>query len=113
MAGRRVDYFMQLKNYLILIGTFWPLAGVCLAGLIASLLTGWKRWLMLFAGPVLFLLPCFLYFEELAYNGNMLFVAMMGIVFVAAYVYYPVLVIVGIISVTKDRQRGKESDSSP
>lgn len=102
---------MQFKNFLILIGTFWPLAGPGLAVFIASLLVGWERWLLLFTGPVLLLLPCYLYFEEIADNGNLLFVALMGVVFMLAFVYYPVLVIIGMVLMIKQRQHG-EGDGS-
>ena len=97
---------MQIKNILILIGTLWPVLGFCLALLIASVLSGWKRWLMLFAGPVIFLSPCYLFAEQIAYNGNMLFVALFAIVYLTAIVYYPVLLITGIVLLIKQRDRG-------
>ena len=97
---------MQLTNVLILMGTIWPVAGTGLAIFIAILLKGWKRWLMLFAGPPLLLMPCYFYAEQIAYNGNMLFVALMGIVLLMALVYYPVLVITGIVLMVRDRESG-------
>ncbi len=100
---------MQLKSILILIGTFWPVVGVCLAIMIAFLLTGWKRWVGLFLGPVLLLLPCIIFAEQIAYNGNMLFVALMGIVLVLSFVYYPVLVITGVVLLIRDRGLSAEN----
>lgn len=97
---------MQFKNALILLGTVWPVLGFCLALFIASVLDGWKRWLMLFAGPVIILSPCYLFAEQIAYNGNMLFVALFGIVYVAVIVYYPVITITGIVLLIKQRNRG-------
>lgn len=99
---------MQVKNILILIGTIWPVVGVCLAVLIGLILTGWKRWVMLFVGPILFLLPCYIYAEEISYNGNMLFVALFGLVFAFGFLYYLVLVIVGIIAIVRNRREDKE-----
>lgn len=96
---------MQIKNILILIGTVWPVLGFCLALLIASVLPGWKRWLMLFLGPVIFLLPCYLFADQIAYNGNMLFVALFGIACVAAIVYYPVIMVTGIVLLLKHRHQ--------
>ena len=101
---------MQIKNILVLVGTVWPVAGFCLAVFIGLLLTGWKRWVMLFAGPVVFLLPCYLYASEIAYNGNMLFVVLFGFVFVFGYLYYPFLVIAGIVSFLKGRNKGRGQD---
>ena len=98
---------MQIRPVFILIGTFWPLAGVLLALFIASLLSGWQRWLMLFAGPVLFLAPCYIFFEEIGYNGNMLFVALMGLVFALAFLYYPLLAITGLVLLF--RRRGPDN----
>ena len=96
---------MQLKNILILVGTIWPVVGFCLALLIASVLPGWKRWLMLFVGPVVFLLPCYLFADQIAYNGNMLFVALFAIAYVVAIVYYPVIMITGIVLLMRQRHR--------
>ena len=96
---------MQIKNILILIGTIWPVIGISLAILIASVLTGWKRWLLLFIGPILFLLPCYIYFEQIAYNGNILFVVLMLIVYVLAILYYPLLMITGIVLMIKNHNK--------
>ena len=103
---------MQLKNVLILIGTFWPVLSVCLAIFIAFLLMGWQRWLMLFVGPVLFFMPCYIYAEEIGYNGNMLFVALFGLVFALAFLYYPILTIAGIVTIIKNRKRDKQGGVS-
>jgi hypothetical protein len=95
---------MQIKNYLILIGTIWPVIGVVVAILVAFILTGWRRWLMLFIGPVLFLLPCYIYAEQIAYNGNMLFVALMALVWALAFIYYPILGITGMVLIIKEHE---------
>lgn len=92
-----------MKNILILIGTFWPVMGAGLAVLVAFLLSGWRRWLMLFIGPPLFLLPCIIYADEISYNGNMLFVALLGLVFVTGIIYYAALLITGIALVIKQK----------
>ena len=92
-----------MKNILILIGTFWPVAGPCLAIIAAFLLSGWRRWLMLLIGPPLFLLPCIIYAGKISYNGNMLFVALLGLVFFTAVIYYAVLLITAIALILKKR----------
>lgn len=95
---------MQIKNILILIGTIWPVLGFSLALLIASVLSGWKRWVMLLLGPVIILSPCYLFADLIAYNGNMLFVALFAIAFVVAIVYYPVIIITGIVLLLKQKK---------
>ena len=102
---------MQIKNFLILIGTIWPVVGVGAAILLAFLFTGWKRWLMLFVGPVLFLLPCYIYAEQIAYNGNMLFIALMVLMWALAFIYYPVLGITGMVLIIRNhRNKGNGLD---
>lgn len=97
---------MVFHNVLILIGTIWPLAGVALAIFIAFLLRGWQRWVMLFAGPVVFLIPCYVYGEQLGANGNMLFVALMAGMFVLGVVYYPALLLVLVIRLIRKSRAG-------
>ena len=95
---------MQLQNILILIGTIWPIVGFSLAILLGILFSGWLRWVTLMIGPIVLLLPCIIYAEQIAYNGNMLFVALLGVAFVFACVYYPILGIVGVVVLIKLKQ---------
>ncbi len=96
---------MQFKNSLILLASIWPVPAVIIAIIVSFLFSGWQRWLMLFIGPVLFLSPCIIFFKQIAYNENMLFVAMMGIAYLFTLVYYPILVITGIVLMIKQDKR--------
>ncbi len=100
---------MEINNILIVLGTLWPLPGVCLAIYVAFLLPGRKRWLMLFAGPALVILPCVIFAEQLAYNGNMLFVALMAIVLIFFIFYYPTLIFIGVMYLIKARNEPRGS----
>ena len=100
---------MQIKNSLILVGTVWPVVGVILAILISFLFTGWRRWLMLVIGPVLFLLPCVIFFNQIVHNENMLFMALMGTVYLFLLVYYPILVITGTVMLIRRKRSGPGS----
>ena len=94
---------MEIKDILIFLGSLWPLLGVCLAIYVAFKLPGWQRWSMLFVGPVLLLLPCMIYAEQLAYNGNMLFVSLMAIALIFFVFYYPTLIFIGVMWLIKAR----------
>jgi hypothetical protein len=94
---------MQFQNILILVGTIWPVVGFFLAILVGLLFSGWLRWVMLLIGPIVFLLPCIIFAKQIAYNGNMLFVALFGVAFIFACVYYPIVGIVGIVVLIKQK----------
>ena len=95
---------MQLQNILILLGTIWPVVGFSLAILLGILFSGWLRWVMLLIGPIIFLLPCIIFAKQIAYNGNMLFVALLGVAFIFACVYYPIVGISGVVVILKQNR---------
>ena len=93
-----------MSTYLILLGTVWPLISVGLTVILAVILEGWKRWTVLFLGPPVIMAPCIWFAEEIAYNGNMLFVAILGIMYLAAIIYYPLLLLTFIFLQYKNRK---------
>ncbi|MEQ8427400.1 MAG: hypothetical protein RLT87_12995 [Gammaproteobacteria bacterium] len=88
---------MTIAPVLVVLGTFWPVIGLALALIIALLLRSRWRWVGLFVLPLLLQFPTFMFAEQIAYNGNMLFVVMLGFMVVFLLVYYIVLVIVAIV----------------
>ena len=100
---------MEMKDILIVLGTFWPLLGVSIAIYVAFKLPGWQRWAMLIVGPVLLITPCLIYAEQLAYNGNMLFVSLMAITLIFFVFYYPTLIFIGVMWLFKARNETRGS----
>lgn len=90
-------------NILILLGTFLPILGLVLTFGIAAYFAKIK-WYVLFFGPLFTLLLCFIFGERIAYNGNMLFVAILGLYFIFLLGYYPILIGVAIWRWVKKRK---------
>ena len=101
---------MTIAPFLVVLGTFWPVVGLALALIIALLLRARWRWTALFLLPPLLQVPTFLFAEQIAYNGNMLFVVMLGFMVVCLLGYYSVLVIVAIVMLIRTRQRPHVND---
>ena len=97
---------MDLKNSLILLGTLWPPVAVFLGILIGLAARGKWRWLLLVIAPAIMLLPCIIFAEQLAYNGNMLFVALLMTTLVFLFIYYPLLLVIGILTYIKRNRQG-------
>ncbi len=101
---------MDNTQLLILIGTFWPVEGVVLAVVFSLLLRGIWRWVALFILPGLSQVPVFMYTEQLARNGNMLFVTLFGLMLFLLFVYYFVLVTVAVVFFIRSRQQTDKDD---
>lgn len=95
---------MRFDQILLLIGTIWPPIGFVLGVMSAFLFSHWKRWLVLIVGPLLFVSPCLIFFQPLASDGNMLFVALMIIVYLMGLIYYTVLLVTGIVLIIRKKQ---------
>lgn len=95
---------MTIASVLVVLGTSWPVIGLALALIIALLLRARWRWVALFVLPLLLQFPTFMFAEQIANNGNMLFVVMPGFMVVFLLVYYIVLVSVAIVMLIRARQ---------
>ena len=80
-----------------LVGTFLPIYGICLTFVAAFILKRGWRIAALIVIPLITFALCHFFGEHIAYDGNMLYVLLSLLYFVALCVYYPVLIIVGIV----------------
>ena len=87
---------MELEGFLILLEYFFPLFGIVIIAVLAGMYKGKKKWFVLLFGPaILFGLQIlFLRFEII--EGNLLTVAVFGLMIVGIWCYYIILLIVGI-----------------
>ncbi len=86
-----------------LIGTFLPIASIILTAILGYKFEGERRWLALFATPIIVMAPCYIYALEIANNGNLLFGIMFGFAVIVWIAYYPILIITGIVLKIKAR----------
>ena len=85
------------------IGTLLPIAGVVLTFVCAAATSGTVRWVILVGGPITTLALCYTFGEEIGRNGNMLFVALFSLLFIFVTIYYPCLVLYGLVSYFRRR----------
>jgi len=97
---------VHIGALLLLIGTFWPVIGLALVALLALATHGRLRVWILFLGPLLAMVPCWLFGAQIAYNGNLLFAALFGFAVIALVIYYPVLAIAVLIIYVRKRKAG-------
>lgn len=99
----------QTGRILQLIGTFLPVYGIILTIILGVILR--KRWRI----AALFLTPLLTYWlssyfgNDIGYDGNMLFVALLGLFMLAMCIYYPVLLISSIVLWFKKSRQSKSS----
>ena len=91
----------QFGRILIVLGTFLPVFGVILTAFLAIVLTRWQRLMALVLTPLLTYGLCDYFASAIAENGNMLFVALLNVYMLALCIYYPGLLIAGIIFYVK------------
>ena len=87
----------QTARNLQLIGTFLPIYGIVLTAIFGVVLKRWPRIAALLLIPLLTYLLGSYWGEAIAFDGNMLFVALFGIFLLGMCIYYPVLLSIGII----------------
>lgn len=87
----------QFDRILVLLGTFLPVFGVIMTAFLAIVLKHWWRVAALIMTPLLTYGLCDYFGSAIADNGNMLFVALLAVLMVALCIYYPVLLITGIV----------------
>ena len=87
----------QLGRILLVFGTFLPILGIVLTAFLAIVLKQPWRLAALILTPLLTYGLCNYFANAIAANGNMLFVALMSVFMVALCIYYPGLLILGLI----------------
>jgi len=80
----------------ILLGTFWPVLGMALVAFLAIFIRK-ARWWILFLGPIVVMVPCFVFGNVIGQNGNLLFIALFLSLLAGLCIYYPVLAVTGLI----------------
>gem|GEM_PF-2848731 len=95
--GRQGAQVEQSDRILLLFGTFLPLFGVIMTAFLALVLKHWWRVAALIMTPLLTYGLCDYFGSAIADNGNMLFVALLGVFMVALCIYYPMLLITGFV----------------
>jgi hypothetical protein len=99
-----------------IIGTLLPFAGIALTFVLAAAARGLIRWIVLALVPLATFAICYTFAEAIAYNGNMLFVALFSLMAVLLLAYYPCLLLAGIIVLLRRRKSHamlNQSASSP
>lgn len=87
---------MELEGFLILLEFFFPLFGIVAIAVLAGMNKGLRKWMVLIIGPaILFgLQTLLLHFDMI--DGNLLTVAIYGLMIMGIWYYYIILLIVGI-----------------
>lgn len=83
----------QGSRLLQLAGTFLPVYGIFLTVLLGVILKGCRRAAALIAMPLLTYCLCSAWGGFIATDGNMLFVALLGILMAILPIYYPALLV--------------------
>lgn len=95
-----------------LVGTFLPVIGV--GAIVASgVLLPKARWWILGFGPMGLLVVCALLADPIAYNGNLLYMVLLLVLFVGLGPYYAVLIVLAFREIRKssvDRSRTPAKD---
>jgi hypothetical protein len=88
-----------------LIGTFLPILGLALTFLLAcNVRPGMARISVLLLGPAVTLAVCMSFAESIGANGNMLFVALLLILWIFLLAYYPILIAIWAIREVRKRR---------
>lgn len=94
-----VNDMLQLKL------TFLPLYGVLATGIFALVTRGIARWCGLFLIPIATLVLCFALARQIGKDGNLLFVALVGLFFLGMLPYYTALVGIKVYLELRNQRR--------
>ena len=93
------------------ISIFIAIGGVLLTIILGAIFPGRRRWAVLLSLPALTLgltyLSLFISGRVLNEDGNLLAVAVYGVLLVGLFVYYPLLFVVALIAYIRARKREK------
>jgi positive regulator of sigma E activity len=90
-------------DFLILVGTFVPVIGIALTVILGITLKHRWRSAALVLVPALTLLLSWRVADILGENGNLLFVTLLLLATVGAFVYYPTLIIIWLVVTFRKR----------
>jgi len=101
----------QQDRILQLIGTFLPVYGIVLTIILGVVLRkGWQTAALLLTPLLTYWLSSYFGYY-IGYDGNMLFVALLGFFILAMCIYYPVLLIASIVLWFKRTQQFKSNNN--
>ena len=92
-----------------LIGTFLPVYGVILTIILGISCKGRARAVALLIVPLVTYLLCTGFGESIAYDGNMLYVALLAVFVAVLPVYYPVLLVFWGLKWVRAKREGHSS----
>jgi hypothetical protein len=101
-----------LDQTLIILGTLLPLLGTGLTMILASIFRGILRWISLFFIPALTMMFCWVGAGFIWQNGNMLAAALFYIFLISLFIYYPILVVAGLINLRNNKQAGQSGNAN-
>lgn len=92
---------MDLQSLLVLLKIVFPFIGIAIIIYLARTIEGRNRWLVLFIGPAILLGLHILLLDLEIIDGNLLTVAILGLMIMGAWYYYIVLVVVALVYLWK------------
>lgn len=95
---------MTRSPVLVVAGTFLPIIGAIVTGLLALALRGAARWVALALVPALTAVVCYGIAGPVMYDGNMLAAIVYILYALALMAYYPALIIIALV--IRLRRRG-------
>jgi hypothetical protein len=95
----------------MLLGTFLPLIGAGLTVILANIFKGNIRWTILFGLPALTMLLCWVWASIIWQDGNMLAAALFFIYLASLIIYYPVLIVSGLIIAKNNKKTALSTHS--
>ncbi len=96
-----------VDQILIILGTFLPIAGSGLTIFLASIFEGKLRWISLVIIPAVTMLLCWIWAGFIWQNGNMLAAALFYVYFISLIIYYPILLVSGLVILRNNKQAGQ------
>ena len=92
---------MDLQSLQVLLEITFPFIGIAIIIYLARATEGRNRWLVLFLGPAILLGLHFLLIDLEFIDGNLLTVAILGLMIMGVWYYYIILVIVALVYLWK------------
>jgi sugar phosphate permease len=103
----------QASRILQLVATFLPIYGVIVTIVAALILKRGKRVCALVTIPLVTLWLCSVFGAQIAHDGNMLYVLLAMMYLVGLFIYYPVLLIIGVVWLIRSKKRLIAEETQP
>jgi len=94
---QKISLFTEPEAVLVLLEIFFPFIGIIAIVILAMKTEGMHRWFVLILGPAILLIFHVFLLEMDWISGNLLTVAIFGIMIMGTWYYYIVLLIIGVI----------------